>query len=292
MPAPEFSAGLSIDAALRWGAASLPESRSPALDARVLLKAVLNVDDAQIIAHGARALTAAEAAQFSLMITRRSRQEPVAYITGVREFWSLPILVAPRVLVPRADSETLIAAAIERRDRRRPIRILDLGCGSGALLCALLREFPNASGVGVDLDPQAAALTGLNLERLGFSARAQAIAGDWTAPLDGRFDVIVSNPPYIAETQRGLLPPEVEAFESPSALFAGADGLDAYRRLASLLPAVLAPGALAVFEIGFEQAAAAKTLFSAAFPQTQPAIVKDLGGRDRALIIDLDEEAR
>lgn len=292
MPSPEPPAGLSINAALRWGAAHLPESQSPALDARVLLKAALNVDDARIIADGARVLTVAEAAQYSMMIARRSKQEPVAYITGIREFWSLPIAVVRPVLAPRADSETLIVAAIERRDRSRPIRILDLGCGSGALLCALLREFPNASGVGVDLDTRAATLTGRNLARLGFSTRASAIAGDWTAPIEGRFDIVVSNPPYIAETQRGLLPPEVEAFESPSALFAGADGLDAHRRLASLLPPVLAPGGLIVLEIGFDQAAAAKALYGGAFPGAPPTIVKDLGGRDRALIIDLGEEAR
>ena len=278
--------------ALRWGAAQLAGSASPALDARVLLKAALNLDDAKVIADSEKPLADAEAATFAAMIARRSRNEPVAYITGFREFWSLPVAVAPGVLVPRADSETLIAAAVARRDRHGPIRILDLGCGSGALLCALLSEYPNATGVGVDVDPRAAALTRRNIERLGFAARARAIAGDWTAPVAGRFDIIVSNPPYIAETERGKLPPEVEAFEDPRALFAGTDGLNAYRRLADLLRAAIAPDGLILLEIGFDQAAAVGALMGAAFPQGRPVIEKDLAGRDRALIIDLQEQAR
>ncbi len=292
MPASEPASTLCVQSALRWGAAHLVQSGSPALDARVLLKAALNLDDARLISDSTRLLTEAEASNYFAMIARRSAHEPVAYITGVREFWSLPIAVTPGALVPRADSETLIAAAVARRDRQAPIRILDLGCGSGALLCALLSEFTQASGVGVDIDPRAAALTRLNTERLGFSARACALAGDWTAPVEGRFDIIVSNPPYIAETERGGLPPEVEAFEDPRALFAGADGLSAYRRLACLLPAVLAPEGLILLEIGFDQAAAAATLLGAAFPQGRAAIAQDLAGRDRALIIDLREQAR
>ncbi len=292
MQASERSGRLSVQAALRWGAAELARSDSPMLDARVLLKAALDLDDAKIIADGARLLTEAETAAFSAMIARRSRDEPVAYITGFREFWSLRIAVAPGVLVPRADSETLIAAAVARRQRLEALRILDLGCGSGALLCALLSEFSDASGVGVDIDPRAAALTVSNLERLGFSERAKAIAGDWAAPIRGRFDIIVSNPPYIADAERGKLPPEVEAFEDPRALFAGTDGLNAYRRLAGLLPAALAEDGLLLLEIGFDQAGAVGALAGAAFPQGRAVIAKDLAGRDRALIIDLRERAR
>ncbi len=292
MPASEDFVVFSVEGALRWGAAQLAGSQSPALDARVLLKAALNLDDAEIIAESGRLLTEAEAATFSAMIARRSRHEPVAYIVGFREFWSLPIAVAPGVLVPRADSETLIAAALARRDSRRRTRILDLGCGSGALLCALLSEFPEAGGVGVDIDPRAAACTSLNIARLGFSSRARTFAGDWAAPVGDHFDIIVSNPPYIAETERGKLPAEVEAYEDPRALFAGMDGLNAYRRLAGLLPRVLAPDGLVLLEIGFDQAAAAGSLLAAAFPKARQEIATDLSGRDRALIIDLREQAR
>jgi release factor glutamine methyltransferase len=288
----EQSGILSVQTALQWGAAQLAGAQSPMLDARVLLKAALNLDDAKIIADSARLLTEAETATYSAMIARRSRNEPVAHITGFREFWSLPIAVAPGALVPRADSETLIAAAIARRERRGPIRILDLGCGSGALLCALLEEFRDACGFGVDVDPRAAALTSRNIDRLGFSARAYAVAGDWTAPLRSRFDIVISNPPYIAEAERGKLPPEVEAFEDPRALFAGTDGLNAYRRLAGLLPAVLKQDGLLLLEIGFDQASAVEAIVGAAFPKGRPVIAKDFGGRDRALIIDLRVEAR
>lgn len=292
MPSLEAPKGLSLAAAVRWGAAALTRSPTPVLDARVLLKAALDIDDAALIADAMRPLADAEAALYGAFIARRAQEEPVAHITGVREFWSLPIAVEPGVLAPRPDSETLIAAIVERRDRQAPLRLLDLGCGSGALLCALLAEFPQASGLGVDIDPAAVALTNRNLSRLGFDRRGRAVTGDWTAPLQERFDVIVSNPPYVAETERGRLPREVEGYESPRALFAGADGLEAYRRLAGLLPAVVAPRGLLVLEIGQEQAAAAGALLSAAFPGGRPGLSRDLAGRDRALIIDLAPTAR
>ncbi|MFN3959741.1 MAG: peptide chain release factor N(5)-glutamine methyltransferase [Parvularculaceae bacterium] len=292
MPSLEAPKGLSLAAAVRWGAAALTRSPTPVLDARVLLKAALDIDDVALIADAMRPLTEAEAALYGAFIARRAQEEPVAHITGVREFWSLPIAVEPGMLAPRPDSETLIAAVIDRRDRQAPLRLLDLGCGSGALLCALLAEFPQASGIGVDIDPAAVALANRNLLRLGFDRRARAVHGDWTAPLQERFDVIVSNPPYIAETERGRLPHEVEAFEDPRALFAGADGLEAYRRLARLLPAVIAPGGLLVLEIGQDQAASAGALMSEAFPDGRIGVASDLAGRDRALIIDLDPPAR
>lgn len=283
---------MTIGAALRWGADALGASQTAALDARVLLKAAASLDEAGLIVNERQRLSGEARDHFAAMIARRARHEPVAYITGVREFWSLPIAVEPGVLVPRPDSETLVAAVLARRDRNSALQILDLGCGSGALLCALLSECRQARGVGVDIDAGAVSLTARNLESLGLSARGRAVEGDWTAPVKGRFDVIVSNPPYIAETQRGLLPAEVERFENASALFAGADGLAAYRRLASLSPAVLAPGGLIVLEIGFDQAAAAGPLFGAAFPGGRQTVAKDLAGRDRALIIDLEERAR
>lgn len=292
MPASEAPAGLTLGEALRWGAEKLPFSETALLDSRVLLKAALGVDDAHLIAESARRLTGGDAARFAAMISRRATREPVAYITGVREFWSLPIAVEPGVLVPRPDSEVLIEAVIARREKSRALTILDLGCGSGALLCALLSEFPAATGVGVDIDPRAVALTERNLQRLGFSGRALALAGDWTAPLKARFDVVISNPPYIAESERGRLPHEVEGYEDPRALFAGPDGLGAYRLLARLLPAFVAPAGLVILEIGHDQGAAAESPFAPAFPRARLGLVRDHGGRDRALIIDLRSPAR
>ncbi len=292
MPAPEPPQGLSVGAALRWSAAQLSGSPTAMLDARVLMKAALGLDDAGLIVEDRRSLSRAEASAFEGMIARRALDEPVAHITGVREFWSLPIAVEPGVLVPRADSETLIAAALARRNAKGAHRFLDLGCGSGALLCALLSSMPKASGVGVDISERAVALTSRNIAQLGFAGRGCAVAGDWTAGLDERFDLIVSNPPYIAETDRGLLPREVEAFEDPRALFAGPDGLDAYRRLAGLLPEVAADGGLIVIELGAGQADAVKTLFDTAFPGALTETVPDLAGTPRALIIDLGARPR
>jgi len=292
MPAPDLAEGATIGAALRWAALRLAGSPTPMLDARVLIKAALGLDDAGLIIGDRRALTQQEADLFAGMIARRTADEPVAYITGVREFWSLPIAIEPGILVPRADSETLVAATLAMRASNGARRVLDLGCGSGALLCALLSSLPNATGLGVDISDRAGALTNRNLAMLGLSARGRAVRGDWTAGIGERFDLIVSNPPYIAESERGRLPREVEAFEDPQALFAGPDGLDAYRRLASLLPAVAAPSAVIALEFGAGQAGAVKGLFASAFPRARLGVRKDLAGIERVLIIDLAPLAR
>ncbi len=284
MPAPE---GATLAAALRWGAAQLGRSPTAMLDARVLLKAALGLDDAGLIVQDSRILSPGEVSAFETMIARRAADEPVAYITGVREFWSLPIAVEAGILVPRADSETLIAAVLAKRDAKAGWRILDLGCGSGALLCALLASMPAATGLGVDINARAAALTNRNLAALGLAARGRAVTGDWTAGTSGRFDIIVSNPPYIAEKDRGTLPRDVAAFEDHRALFAGADGLDAYRALSGRLAGVAAGGGLIALELGAGQAEAVAALLRPAFPNGQFAAVPDLGGTARALIIDL-----
>lgn len=292
MPAPDLPASASLGAVLRWGAARLGASQTATLDARVLMKAASGLDDLGLILNDGEALTAEARDRFAAMIARRALQEPVAYITGKREFWSLPILVEPGILVPRADSETLIAAILDRRDASRPWRILDLGCGSGALLCALLASMPNATGLGVDISENAVALTNRNLAALGFSARGQAVSGDWTAPASGPFDIVLSNPPYIADGARQTLPRDVGVYEDPRALFAGADGLDAYRALARLLPASASHGALIALELGAGQASEAAALFRAAFPAAVITTRPDLAGTARALIIDLADGAR
>lgn len=217
---------------------------------------------------------------FDALVTRRAGGEPVAYITGHREFWSLDLLVSPAVLIPRPDSETLVDAALAARRDRAPATILDLGTGSGALLLAGLREWPNARGLGVDASAAALAVARANAERLGLARRAAFALGDWGKGLRERFDLIFCNPPYVESDT--ALSPEVMR-EPASALFAGADGLDDYRRIVPQLPGLLRSGGVACLEIGHTQAAAVLALAAAA--GLEGIIRHDLAGRDRCLVL-------
>lgn len=283
----EASQPSGLDGLIRWGAARLSTSPTASLDARVLAKSAFGFDDAQLIARGSEEPDARGAARFAAMIERRTHDEPVAHITGRREFWSLDLEVEPGILVPRADSETLVEAIVRRRPAKEPLKILDLGCGSGALLCALMSAFPNAAGLGVDLKPAAVALTSRNLRRLGFGGRADAQIGDWFAAIDRRFDVVVANPPYIPSGDRDTLPREVRDFEDADALFAGADGHGAHRRIFADAPARLAADGLLAVEFGEGQATAINELARKALPGGTLSVENDLSGRPRALVIDL-----
>ncbi len=237
---------------------------SARLDARLLVGAATGETTAGLIARPERRLSLQEAHRLSAMVARRCAREPMAHILGVREFWSLDFEVSASVLTPRPDSETIIEAACEYMPARdRQYRILDLGTGSGCLLLALLHEFPAASGVGVDISPAAIALARRNAEKLGLGARAEFIAGDWSEPLAGRFDVVISNPPYIASGDIEGLEPEVAHYEPRGALDGGQDGLDAYRALLPLAVQVLAPGGLVLFEMGAGQDQAIDSLAAA-----------------------------
>jgi release factor glutamine methyltransferase len=218
------------------------------------------------------------------LLLRRAAREPLALITGRREFWSLPFAVSPATLIPRADSETLLEAALALfRDRGSVARILDLGTGTGCLLLAALTEFPAAFGVGVDLAPEAARLAAGNAATLGLAARAAFLVGDWAAPLDGRFDLILCNPPYIEAAAIPTLMQDVWQYEPPSALDGGPDGLDAYRRIIPALADLLSPSGAAVLEVGQGQAemvaAAAQGAGLVAAPRA------DLAGIPRALVL-------
>jgi len=212
----------------------------------------------------------------------------MAYILGEREFWGLPFEVSPAVLVPRPDSETVIEAVLGLMpDRDRAWRILDLGVGSGCLLLTLLREYPRAGGVGIDASTEALAVTQHNAEALGVAGRARLVAGDWrragwAEELDGPFDLVVSNPPYIGSAAIAGLMPEVARFEPRLALDGGPDGLDAYRLIAAAGPKLVAPGGHLVVEIGEGQAVDVKTLFTEA-GLTPLASWKDLGGIERVV---------
>ena len=220
-------------------------------------------------------------AAFDALVERRAAHEPVAYLTGTRAFWTIDLHVAPGVLVPRADSETLIEAAVAHfAGSSGPRRVLDLGTGSGALLLAALDEWPHATGVGIDASAAALTIARGNAERLGMADRAQIIAGDWQGT-GAAFDLVLCNPPYIEAD--ASLPAEVRDWEPASALFAGADGLDDYRRLAPALPSQIAPGGVACIEIGSEQGARAAALFRAV--GLRVAIRRDLAGLDRCLVV-------
>ena len=252
-------------------------SATARLDAELLMAHALGVErNAMLLGQ----LGAPAPADFATLVARRAAHEPVAYITGTRGFWTIDLHVAPGVLVPRADSETLIEAAIDHFGARAPRTILDLGTGSGALLLAALAEWPEAHGIGIDASPDALRIAAINVERLGMTRRAELHHGGWEG-WGGPHDLILCNPPYIATAS--ALPAEVRDHEPASALFAGEDGLDDYRRIAPLLAAQLAPGGVACVEIGSDQGDTAAAVFRA--QGLAVSLRQDLGGRDRCLVV-------
>ena len=254
-------------------------SGTPRLDAELLMAAALGIGRDKLILDPPN-VAAPEA--FAEMVERRRAGEPVAYITGQRAFWTIDLEVGPGALIPRPDSETLIVAAVEHfAGTGGPARILDLGTGPGTLLLAALDEWPNATGLGVDASPIALSYAQRNAERLGLAGRAALQLGDWASGLSSRFDLILCNPPYVAiDAEIG---PGVAAYEPAEALFAGADGLDDYRRLAPAIGRLLAKSGLAAIEIGHDQGDSAAALFSAA--GHAPSLARDLADRPRALLI-------
>ncbi|WP_030539020.1 peptide chain release factor N(5)-glutamine methyltransferase [Sphingobium sp. DC-2] len=239
---------MSIAQALRDAALILqPVSGTARLDAELLLAHALGINRGEMLL---RQQELTVPAAFAGLMERRLGGEPVAYIIGTRDFWTISLHVTPDVLIPRPDSETLIEAAIDHFGPHSPRSILDLGTGSGALLLAALDQWPQARGLGIDISPAALAVALGNAERLGVAGRAGFRLGDWAEELEGRFDLILINPPYIARdadlTGDVLREPE-------GALFAGPEGLDDYRRIAPMLPRLLADGGMAAIEIGHDQ---------------------------------------
>lgn len=275
---------VTVAEALRDAAAALAGiSATPRLDAELLMADSLGTDRSALLLHHMRD---AVPPGFAPRLARRRTHEPVAYITGRQAFWSLELAVSPAVLIPRADSETLIEAALEALAQRPPRRVLDLGTGSGALLLAALSEWPEARGTGVDASEAALAIARANAAALGLEACATMLALDWRAAgwvqaCGGPFDLVLANPPYVEAD--AALEPQVMAHEPHSALFAGADGLDDYRLLLPALPALLAANGLAVLEIGASQRAAVSALAQAC--GFAPECRRDLAGNDRAIIL-------
>lgn len=283
-----MSAGARYDVLLRDAAVALTTAGidNARFEARLLLAHAGGVTSEWLVAHGDEVAAPAMAEAVRALTARRVRREPMAYILGEREFWGLPFKVSPAVLVPRPDSETLIEAALALMPgRTEPWRILDLGVGSGCLLLTLLREFPNACGVGMDASPAALAVAEANATALSVGARVSLVDGDWQEPgwagrLGGPFDLLVSNPPYIETNAIEGLMPDVARFEPRLALDGGGDGLSAYRAIASEAAGLVVRGGRLLVEAGEGQADEISAFFvSAGFSVMPP--WKDLGGIDR-----------
>ncbi|MEO9902273.1 MULTISPECIES: peptide chain release factor N(5)-glutamine methyltransferase [Alphaproteobacteria] len=223
---------------------------NPRLDARLLLAHALGVEG-RLHGREDNPVTVEERTHFAGFLARRIGGEPVSRILGSREFWSLEFDLSPATLDPRPDSETLIDAVLELHpDRNRAYRILDLGTGTGCLLLAALSEFPNAEGVGVDIDTECVQIARKNAEKLCLSSRARMICSRWADNVNGPFDIVLSNPPYIPTSDISQLQPEVKLHDPTQALDGGVDGLDAYRNIAESLPSLLGEDGLAVLEFG------------------------------------------
>ncbi|GGH32512.1 release factor glutamine methyltransferase [Alsobacter metallidurans] len=257
-------------------------------DARLLTLDAAGLTHAQLIQAPRERLGDQAAAKLREHVRRRLTREPVARILGEWEFWSLPFTLAPDVLVPRPDSETVVAAALlalkERRNASDGLRVLDLGTGSGCLLVALLTELKGATGVGVDLAPQAVETARFNAARNGVADRAEFTESDWAQAITGQFDLVVSNPPYIANAVIEGLEPEVKQHDPRLALAGGPDGLDAYRAIAQALPGILAPDGVVALEIGSDQAESVPAIYRAAGYAVEGPFA-DFGARPRAIVL-------
>ncbi len=285
MTTPATFRELLADTARRLADAGIETAR---LDARLLIGHVTGLDAAALLARRDDAVAPAIAQQLTPLVARRTAREPMAHILGEREFWSLPFRVTADTLVPRPDTETLVQAVLEgcpaaHRGRGRGPTVLDLGTGTGCILLALLSEWPGATGIGVDISEGAVAVARDNAHRLGLADRARFLVSDWGQGLDTRFDLIVSNPPYIRRAEIADLEPEVARFEPRAALSGGDDGLDAYRSLAGCLAGLMAPKAAAFLEIGWDQEDEVTAILRQAGLEVF-ATHCDLAGRPRCLV--------
>ena len=270
-----------------WKAAQarLKEGRidSPSIDARLLLEAATGATRTDILTDPYRAVTAGQLATLDGFVERRLRREPTSRILGRKGFWKILLNVTPDVLSPRPDTEALLDVVLPAFPEGKTFRMIDLGTGSGAILLAVLAERPAATGLGTDVSAEALAVARENASNLGLEGRAAFLRTDWTAGLDdASFDLVVSNPPYIASAEIETLDPEVRDHDPRLALDGGEDGLDAYRVLAPEIRRVLKPGGIFAVEIGWTQGDAVKALFEAAgFEDVK--ITLDLANRARVV---------
>ena len=256
----------------------------PVIDARLLVEAAAGATRTDIVTDPHRLLTDDQVAVLSDYVERRAHREPVSHILGRKGFWKIMLAVNPHVLTPRPDTETILDAVLPAFPEHMAFSVLDLGTGSGAILLAILAERPAARGLGVDVSPEALAVARENAANLGLAGRAALLRGDWTSGLgDASFDLVVSNPPYIASHVIETLEPEVRDHEPRLALDGGADGLDAYRILAPEILRVLKPGGMFAVEIGYDQKSSVEDLFRQA-GATGVRTLQDLGARDRVVL--------
>ena len=281
-------AGQTVEAARRSLTARFKSGKidSPELDARILVGAALGLDLTGVIAAATRPVTAAEAARLEDFVCRRLNGEPVARILNCKEFWGLPLQLSAATLVPRPDTETVVALALQMLragpDADRP-RIVDIGTGSGAILLALLSELPDAMGVGTDISAAALRTASANARDLGLAGRAAFVACDYVSALSGAFDLIVSNPPYIRSAEINGLATEVRDHDPLGALDGGRDGMDAYRALIPRAVRLLAPGGALALEVGLDQGADVEQLMAAAGLTLHGPPKADLAGTARAV---------
>jgi release factor glutamine methyltransferase len=255
----------------------------PRMEARALASGILGLAREAMVAHPEMEIVSGDIKKFKNAVDRRLAHEPVARIINEREFWSLSFSLGPDTLVPRPETETLIESVeAEIQDHDRTFSILDLGTGSGCLLLALLTEYPNAVGLGIDCAEGAIRIAETNAKALGLDGRARFQCGNWGDGLDGPFDLIVSNPPYIADGDRDHLAVDVREHDPDRALFAGLDGLDAYRAIAPQIYDLLGPSGICVIELGAGQGDAVRTIFEATGLVVRHSRA-DLAGIERAL---------
>lgn len=283
-------AGLTIEAARRALAAQLKagDIETPDLDARLLVGAAVHLDHTGLATQGRRPLTGDEAKAIATFAQRRMMHGPVARILGHKEFWGLDLRLSEATLVPRPDTETVVSSALEilrsKSSATNPLRIADIGTGSGAILLALLSELAGATGTGTDISRAALATAELNAQRLGLAERASFVQCDYAAALAGPFDLIVSNPPYIRSADIATLDHDVRDHDPRLALDGGTDGLDAYRAITPQATALLASDGVLIFEVGHDQSAPVSALMRAAGLTLSSPPKTDLGGIHRAVL--------
>ncbi len=264
----------------RLSAAGLEDAAD---EARRLLLAASDLSPARLLTEMTQPMPSEEREQFDAFVARREQREPLSHILGVQPFWTLELKVTRDVLTPRADTETVIEAALAAfPDRSAPVRMLDIATGSGAIILALLSEFPNASGLATDLSEAALKVAAENAVRTALTDRVRFQSGNWADGVSGAFDLVVSNPPYIATDVLETLEPEVRVFEPRLALDGGVTGFGPYPHLFAEAARLLKPGGLALFEIGYDQGAMARQAALDASAK-EVSILKDLAGNDRVI---------
>lgn len=267
--------------AQRFAAAGIDTAR---VDARLLVAEVAGIAPDRVALAPDTPLTSEQAARLEHLAVRRERREPISHILGRRGFWTLELKVTADTLDPRGDTETLVEAVLARvADRSAPLRVVDFGTGTGAILLALLSELPNASGVAVDKSSAALAVARENAESNGLAGRVDLVQSDWAAAVEGSADVVVSNPPYIPDSDIDRLEPEVATYEPRLALAGGPDGLECYRVLVPQMAALAVPGGVVAVEVGAGQARDVAALFRQA-GLTVVALPRDLAGVERCVV--------